>query len=267
MLRSPAAEATAAGAQVQFEEAFKAKILVEREILTGRLRRGFLLSDRTKHLEFEIPAIERFDFIAGQFVSVREPKPDGKEITRAYSIASAPRGDNRFDLCLNRVDAGFMSNYLCDLKDGDEVHLHGPHGHFILREPRRDAIFIATGTGIAPLRGMLHWLMAEPARHEGHEFWLVYGTRYEEDIYYREEFEALAAVHANFHYLPTLSRAPENWTGSRGYVQEHIREIVGDRKDMEAYICGLNTMVSANRDVLKLELGWDRKQIVYERYD
>lgn len=240
---------------------------LEREILTGRIKHSIVLSDKTKHLEFEIPELERFEFAAGQFVSVREPKPDGKEITRAYSIASPPRHNNTFDLCLNRVDEGFMSNYLCDLNVGDEIHLHGPHGHFILREQRKDAVFIATGTGIAPFRGMVHWLFDDPTRREDRQFWLVYGTRHEKDIYYREEFEKLAAEHPNFHYIPTLSRPDESWRGARGYVQEHVREIVGQRKDMEAYICGLNQMVSANREMLKNELGWDRKQIVYERYD
>ncbi len=241
--------------------------MVERGIHTARLKRGIILSDRTKHLEFEICDIERFDFLPGQFLSVREPKPDGKEITRAYSIASPPRGDNTFDLCLNRVDEGFMSNYLCDMNEGDEVHLHGPHGHFVLREPRHDSIFIATGTGIAPFRGMAQWLFADPSRSQGHHFWLVYGTRYPQDIYYREEFERIAAENPRFHYIVTLSRADADWRGARGYVQDHVREIVGERKDMEAYICGLNAMVSANRDLLKTQLGWDRKQIVYERYD
>lgn len=241
--------------------------MVERGTHTARLKRGTILSERTKHLEFEICDLDRFDFVAGQFLSIREPKPDGKEITRAYSIASPPRGDNTFDLCLNRVDEGFMSNYLCDLNEGDEIHLQGPHGHFVLRDQRLDSIFIATGTGIAPFRGMAHWLFSDPARAEGRQFWLVYGTRYAEDIYYREEFERIAAANPNFHYIVTLSRGDADWQGARGYVQDHVRQIVGERKDMEAYICGLNAMVSANRDLLKNQVGWDRKQIVYERYD
>jgi ferredoxin-NADP reductase len=248
-------------------ESGKRNLLLERELLTARIKRSVELSDKTKHIEIEIPGGNRFEFVPGQFVSIREPKPDGKEITRAYSIASPPRHDNTFDLCLNRVDEGFMSNYLCDLGIGDEFHLHGPHGHFILREQRKDSVFVATGTGIAPFRGMLHWLFADDARHAGHDFWLVYGTRYEHDIYYREEFEKLAAEHPNFHYVVTLSRPDENWKGGCGYVQDCIRKIVGQRKDMEAYICGLNAMVSSVREMLKTELGWDRKQIVYERYD
>lgn len=240
---------------------------MERDLLTARLTRSVLLSEKTKHLEFEINDIERFEFVAGQFVSIKEPKSDGKFVTRAYSIASPPRHNGSFDLCLNRVENGFMSNYLCDLEEGAEVHLHGPHGHFVLHPERKDTVFISTGTGVAPFRSMAQWLMDAPENHQGRHFWLVYGTRYPDDIYYREEFEDLAAKHPNFHYVVTLSRAPESWTGLRGYVQEHVREIVAGRTDMEAYICGLNDMVSSVRTLLKEEMGWDRKQIVYERYD
>lgn len=238
-----------------------------RQILTARLNRSVLLSQATKHLEFSVDGVDEFDFLPGQFLSIKQRKADGKEHTRAYSLASPPRGDNTFDLCLNRVDEGFLSNWLCDLEEGATVEFHGPHGMFTLREPRRDAVFVATGTGIAPIRGIVHWLFAQPERHAGHEFWLVYGTRYEENIYYRDEFQSIAQAHPNFHYVPTLSRCGDLWTGCHGYVQDHVRGIVGNRKDMQAYICGLHLMVDANRKLLKEELGWDRKQIVFERYD
>jgi ferredoxin-NADP reductase len=237
---------------------------VERGLLTARLRRAVQLSPSTRHLEFEVLEQPRFDFAAGQFVSLKA-EHNGREITRAYSIASAPR-ENRFDLCLNRVPGGFFSNFLCDLEEGGEVKFHGPHGYFTLRRPVRDSIFIATGTGIAPIRGMLQELFADPKLHEGREFWLVFGVRHEKDLYYHREFLELAAKHANFHYLPTLSRPDESWKGLRGYVQEHVRGIASGRSDMHAYICGLRNMVEANRALLK-ELGWDRKSIVYERFD
>jgi NAD(P)H-flavin reductase len=251
---------------------------VDERIMEARLRRAVLLSDKTKHLEFEVCGKDRFNFVPGQFVSVREPRavnPDGQEgsqperkyVTRAYSLASAPRANNTFDLCLNRVDEGFMSNHMCDLNEGDAAHIHGPYGNFAMRDDRHDSIFVATGTGVAPFRGMVEWLFSAPEHHNGREFWLVYGTRYPEDIYYREEFESIAARFPNFHYVVTLSRAPESWTGHRGYVQDRVREIVGTRKDMNAYICGLNIMVSAVRKLLKEDLNWDRKHIVYERYD
>ncbi len=234
-------------------------------ILTARLSESTSLSDYTKHLAFEVEGMPRFGFVPGQWLSLTHTKPDGEEITRAYSIASPPNG-NRFALCLNRVQDGFMSNYLCDLEPGATISGQGPFGNFILRPPLRDTIFIATGTGIAPYRSMLHWLLSDESRHQGKHFWLLFGSREEKDIYYHHEFIALADAHKNFQYLPTLSRGSPNWRGLRGYVQEHVPSLIGSRLDMHAYICGLDKMVRANRDLLK-GLGWERKSILYEKYD
>jgi ferredoxin-NADP reductase len=245
---------------------------------SARLTRSVPLSDPTRHLEFEVPALPRFGFVAGQWLSLRASKPDGEEITRAYSIASPPKETNRFALCLNRVQDGFMSNYLCDMTEGTEISCQGPFGNFILRPPMRETLFIATGTGIAPIRSMLHWLFdtadgglgqlshTGDSHHQGKQVWLIFGSRTERDIYYHDEFLRLAKLHPNFHYLPTLSRGGPEWRGLRGYVQEHVPRIVDSRTDMLAYICGLKKMITANRELLK-GLGWDRRQIVYEAYD
>ena len=231
-----------------------------------RLARSVSLSPQTKHLEFEVLGKTRFGFVAGQWLSFKANKPDGEEITRAYSIASPPGEDNRLALCLNRVQDGFMSNFLCDMKEDEEISCQGPFGDFILRPPLRDTLFIATGTGIAPFRSMLHWLLADPARHQDKQLWLLFGNRTKEDIYYHQEFLKLATQHSNFHYLPTLSRGATDWQGLRGYVQEHVPEIVQGRTAMHAYICGLDKMIKANRELLKGP-GWDRKSILYEKYD
>lgn len=266
-----------------------------REIYTARLDRKVCISESAQcyHFEFVIDELDSFPFTAGQFVSAVAEDGKGKQQTRAYSIASAERG-NRFDLCVNRVEEGFFSNHLADLPDlpvGSTIQIHGPHGHFILREPMVDSILVATGTGIAPMRGFTQWLFPEdgPDRSEGKQIWLIYGTRHETELYYRDEFEALAARTPNFHYLPTLSRAHEGWTGLRGYVQEHVSRVVERRAlelglklpvdpvdpatpaadlhfDIHAYICGLNDMVSGVRERLN-GFGWHRKQIVFERYD
>ena len=158
-----------------------------------------------------------------------------------------------------------MSNFLCDMKEGDEIACQGPFGDFILRPPMRDTIFIATGTGIAPFRSMLHWLSTDQSRHQGKQLYLIFGNRTERDIYYHDEFLGLAAEHPNFHYLPTLSRG-----GPDGKVSRlRAGTCPGNRPsrtDMHAYICGLDKMVKANRELLK-SLGWDRKSILYEKYD
>jgi ferredoxin-NADP reductase len=240
--------------------------MAEFKTFDARVVRSVPLSEFTKHLELEVDGVTRFGFVPGQWLSVRANTPDGEEITRAYSIASPPSGNGHVGFCLNRVQDGFMSNHLCSLDEGAKITFQGPFGDFILRPPLRDTVFIATGTGIAPFRSMLPWLLAEQHRHQDRQFWLLFGSRREQDIYYRDEFEHLAAGHANFHFLPTLSRADDQWKGLRGYVQEHLAEIIGTRTDMHAYICGLNKMVKTNRELLK-GLGWDRTSIRYEKYD
>jgi ferredoxin-NADP reductase len=270
------------------------------ELFTARLEKKECISESSQcfHLEFVLDDLPSFPFQAGQFISALADDSTGKHQTRAYSIASAAR-ENRFDLCVNRVEGGFFSNHLADLTDmpvGDTIQVHGPHGYFILKEPVTDSILIATGTGVAPMRGFAQWLFppqsgpnAGPDRSNGKEIWLVYGTRHETELYYHEEFEALAARVPNFHYLVTLSRATESWTGLRGYVQEYVAKIVEERAaslgipmpqpppdplipkddlrfDIYAYICGLNNMVAGVRDKLA-GYGWHRKQIVFERYD
>ena len=232
----------------------------------ARLVGSASLSDVTKHLEFELPGEKRFGFVSGQWLSFKQVKHDGEEITRAYSIASPPGENSRFALCLNRVQDGFMSNFLCDMEAGDEIACQGPFGDFILRPPMRDTIFIATGTGVAPFRSMLRWLLADESRHQAKQLWLLFGNRYEKDIYYHEEFLDLASRHSNFHYLPTLSSGGEGWQGLCGYVQEHVPEIAQNISDARAYICGLDKMVKANRELLT-SMGWDRKSIHYEKYD
>jgi len=267
-----------------------------RDLHRARLERKECLSETAQcyHLEFVVEGVESFSFTPGQFISVVAEDPRGKLETRAYSIASAPCA-NQFDLCLNRVEGGYFSNLLPDLAVGATIQIEGPLGFFTLREPVTDSILVATGTGVAPLRGFLQWLFRNDGaesgkdRSGGKDIWLVFGTRNESEIYYREEFEALAARHANFHYLITLSRAPESWPGLRGYVQDYVAKIVEERAarfgqplpvpkpdpsipaaqlrfDVYAYICGLNEMVAAVRGRLA-GYGWHRKQIVTERYD
>ncbi len=205
---------------------------MERPLYTARLVRKNCLSESAQcfHLEFVVEELSSFDFIAGQFVSLVAGDPSGESQTRAYSMASAPRG-NEFDLCVDRVEGGFFSNLLCDLKEGQTVKVHGPYGFFLLRQPLTDSILIATGTGVAPIRSFAQALFPENGPNAGEdlsggrEIWLVYGTRYATEVYYREYFEKLAAEHPNFHYIATLSRADEDWQGSRGYVQEYVEKI------------------------------------------
>lgn len=233
----------------------EAKLIDSREIAPG-----------VRHFGFEALGVERLEFVPGQFTSFTDVV-EGKEITRAYSLASAPSGTNRFELCLNRVEPGHLSPRLFAMKPGDCIEMRQPLGMFVLRQPPRNSIFIATGTGIAPFRSMLqtHLNDASPA------FTLLFGVRYESHLLYRAEFEELALRYPHFRFWPTLSRPDAGWKGRQGRVQAHLAEAIetirekGDR-NLDFYLCGLKEMVDDVRSVLKGQ-GFDRKQMFYEKYD
>jgi ferredoxin-NADP reductase len=219
------------------------------------------LAPEVRHFVFGVPDVERLHFKAGQFVSFTETLA-GKKITRPYSIASLPDG-NRFELCLNLVQEGVFSPFLFNMRPGDAVEMSAPLGFFVVRNPTREAVFIATGTGIAPFRAMAPDYLSHP---QANRLTLIFGVRYENSLYYREEFEELARKYPNFHFWPTLSRPEPAWSGRSGHVQIHLMEAIGDRRDVDVYICGLKAMVDDVRAILKA-LGFDRKQIIFEKYD
>lgn len=219
------------------------------------------IGDDVRHFVFEAPEKEVLDFIPGQFMSL-STVVDEKRITRAYSIASPPQG-NLFEICLNRVEDGKLSPRLFDMQVGDQIDFQGPLGYFVLRHPANDSIFVATGTGITPFRSILK---AHLPAHPRHQFTLVFGVRYERNIMYRDEFEKMTATHPSFRFWPTLSRPSPEWEGRTGHVQAHVLEAIGERRDVDVYICGLKLMVDDVRAKLK-ELGFDRKRIIFEKYD
>jgi ferredoxin-NADP reductase len=219
------------------------------------------IAPEVRHFVFETDGTEALTFTAGQFVSFHDDV-EGKEITRAYSIASAPSESNRFELCLNLVHDGHLSPKLFSMHPGDAIAMQPPLGMFTLRHPDRDALFIATGTGIAPYRSMLHANLREGSR----AFTLIFGVRHEASLMYRTEFEELARRFPHFNFWPTLTRPTPDWSGRAGRVQEHLIEAIGDRRDIDVYLCGLKAMVDETRAILK-SMGFDRKQIMYEKYD
>jgi NAD(P)H-flavin reductase len=219
------------------------------------------IAPEVRHFVFDVPEVEQLLFKPGQFVSFKETIGE-KKITRPYSIASLPDG-NRFELCLNLVHQGIFTPYLFTLKPGDSLEMSAPLGFFTVRDPAKEAVFIATGTGIAPFRSMAPGYLSHP---QAQQLTLLFGIRHESTIYYREDFETLADKYSSFRFWPTLSRAGASWSGRTGHVQAHLLEAIGDRRDLDVFICGLKAMVDDVRAILK-ELGFDRKQIVFEKYD
>lgn len=229
--------------------------------MQAKLIESFEIAPEVRHFIFEVPEVEKLNFTPGQFVSLNQIVNE-KKITRAYSIASAPSNTNRFELCLNLVHEGILSPRLFEMKSGDTIEMRPPLGMFVLRNPPRDTVLIATGTGIAPFRSILQAQLNESSQ----AFTLLFGVRYESHLMYRAEFEEMARKYPHFRFLPTLSRPDESWSGRSGHVQKHLQEAIGDRRDIDVFLCGLKLMVDDVRNILK-DMGFDRKQILFEKYD
>jgi ferredoxin-NADP reductase len=229
--------------------------------MRARLIQSVEIAPDVRHFLFDAPEVEKLSFMPGQFVSFTDTV-GGKKITRAYSIASAPDETNRFELCLNLVTDGHLSPRLFSMQPGESVEMLPPLGQFVIRHPDRDAVLIATGTGIAPFRSILRGHLNDASR----AFTLLFGVRHEHSLMYRAEFEEMARRYSHFRFMPTLTRPGSNWTGLTGRVQQHLVESVGERRDIDVFLCGLKAMVDNVRNILKA-MGFDRKQILYEKYD
>jgi CDP-4-dehydro-6-deoxyglucose reductase, E3 len=224
------------------------------------------LSPSVREIRFARADGAAFEFAPGQWVSLILQGPDG-ELRRAYSIASPPRGDSSFEVAVTRVESGTGSKLLHALSVGDVVRVIGPQGFFT--RPKVDAppaLLIGTGTGLAPLRSMIH------ADAASGPLWLLFGARTEAELLYRDDLGGVAAAHSNVHVYETLSRGSEEWTGRRGYVQAHARELYEALARVSAspphvYVCGLERMVGAVRALFRTEMGLPRQLVHSERYD
>lgn len=227
-----------------------------------------------------------FRFKPGQFVQVYVPKGDGM-VEKPYSIASPPQMQTAIELCIKRVEGGYVSNYFDRLQGGESFEVRGPIGKFHLREPvDSDLVFLATGTGITPFRSMLRGLFplasGQPTwapyqfatSRPPYNVWLFFGVRYEDEILYEAEFRQMASRYPNFHFIPTISRPRQwftartvhhEWQGATGYVQDHVPKHISDPTGKHAYVCGLLPMIEAARTALK-GMGFPREQIHYEIY-
>ncbi len=202
-----------------------------------------------------------FTFTAGQYVMVDVPK--GETVVRkAYSIVSPPSHAGSIDFCIKHVEGGYVSTYFHEqLRVGDGVTVSEARGNFVDRGGDHERVYVAAGTGVAPIRSMILGLY-------DHGFdgpiSLYFGVRHEDEILYESDWRRLESAHARFRFYPTVSR-PRAWTGRVGWVQDALRETLTAPTTKIAYVCGLVPMVKEVKALL-IELGVPREQIHTEKY-
>jgi NAD(P)H-flavin reductase len=231
------------------------RVLKTREVLRA--------TPRTRIIRFDLGS-EPFPFRAGQAVIVAL---HDQSRHKPYSIATSPRQaarDQQLELLVQLDDMDVDNPHLERLTPGALVDVEGPLGSFAVPEDDTDSdvLFVAGGTGIAPLRSML-WDMIEthPATHLA----LVYSARSVDEIAYLDEFRQLAEQGRVDVRLTITREGPESWLGPRGRIDAPLVRSVVRTPDTRCILCGPPTMVSSVSDLLR-GAGVDDDRILTETF-
>jgi len=220
-----------------------------------------------KELTLKLLEPESITFKAGQYVQLVAP-PYAKirqSVSRAYSISSNPDHNDYIQLIIRKVPEGICTTWVHEfLKVDDEVNFTGPFGEFYIRDTDADMIFVAGGSGKAPIKSMLEWLAK---RQNPRRMGYFFGARQRQELYYTELFDELEKELPNFKYYPVLSQPTEtcDWEGRCGYVMPFFSEFIKDPAHTEAYLCGSPGMIaSVVKDLEKRGIPLDK--IYYDSF-
>ena len=207
-------------------------------------------SDDVAILQLQLPASERFQFLAGQYLEFL--LKDNKR--RAYSIASAPHEEGPLELHIRHLPGGLFTDPLFgqtadgkQIKEKDILRFEGPLGSFFLRkDSKKPIIFLASGTGFAPIKAMLTSIQNKKIDREIHFYW---GGRRPKDLYMDSLCQEFTHTIPGFHYIPVISEAlPEDgWQGRTGFVHRAVMHDFSDLSSYQVYACGAPIVIAAAR--------------------
>jgi CDP-4-dehydro-6-deoxyglucose reductase len=204
------------------------------------------VADDVTILSLQLPANERLQYLAGQYVEFL--LKDNKR--RSYSMANAPHKDELISLHIRHMPGGLFTDHVFGaMKERDILRFEGPLGTFFLREDSdKPMVLLASGTGFAPIKAII-----EQAAHgnSGRAMVLYWGGRRPQDLYMNELCEEWARTLPNFRYVPVISDATpaDQWSGRTGFVHHAVIDDLPDLSGYQVYACGAPIMVdSAKRD-------------------
>jgi NAD(P)H-flavin reductase/ferredoxin len=223
-----------------------------RKLVTAKVYRVERPADDVAVLQLRFPAGTRVKFRAGQYLQV--VLDDGER--RSFSMANPPQQSDGVHLHIRVVPGGrFSEQVLPELASGKTLRVELPHGDFFLREESsRPAVFVASGTGFAPIKSIL-----EDAFRRGveREMVLYWGARKERDLYLAALPTKWAAERRGFRFVPVLSEPgpADAWTGRTGFVHQAVMEDFPTLAGREVYACGVPAMINAARRDFETERG------------
>jgi len=220
-----------------------------------------------KQFRFELKEPSRMNFVPGHYIQFFTPVYEGseEEVYRAYSISSDPAEEGFIELVVRLVPNGICTTYMFDyLKVGDPVRINGPYGDFRLSDTNAPIVFVAGGSGMAPIKSMLHQMVNTDSERSATYF---FGANTPGDLFFVEEMKALEGKLPNFRFVPVLAmpEAGNGWKGETGLVTEALDRSLNTAGSYEAYLCGSPGMIDATVEVLKGH-GMPLEHIFYDKF-
>ncbi len=233
---------------------------------TGVLEHKRPLTHDIVELRIRLTSPERIEFTAGQYVQLESQAYRGRDaVMRAYSISSMPSDAGYVELIVRLVPNGICTTWVFEhLHEGQTVALSGPYGEFKLSGTQAPVIFIAGGSGMAPIWSMLrHMKEAGNTRHATYFF----GALTQTDLFFVDELRALQRDAPWFEFVPALSKEPQDsgWDGDRGLITDVVARHFPDTSAHEAYLCGSPGMIDACLQVLSAG-GMPVEHIFYDKF-
>lgn len=221
----------------------------KRVIHTAVVTRIKTHTDHIREFSFEMTPESEFQFRAGQFLMTHLPAPSGgKDILRAYSIASGEQFKTQFRLIVKYIPSGVASEFFWSLNLGDPMRFTGPFGKLFFPEPPAPHLFfLSTGSGLAP---HLSYLESFIEKYPQNQFEFLVGVRTQNDFFFESYFKDCSNRYKNFSYQFVLSRPDEMWDGRCGYLQHQIESLIAPSSQAHFFICGNEEMAKATKQCL-----------------
>tara|TARA_R110001606_G_scaffold178752_1_gene325423 strand:+ start:6369 stop:7346 length:978 start_codon:yes stop_codon:yes gene_type:complete len=208
---------------------------IEIKTLPARVSQITYLSENIVKVTLRLPPTAYFQFIEGQYLDVI-----WNAIRRSYSIASIS-SEKEITLLIKRFENGQMSDYWFNkIQANDLLRIEGPKGTFFLRDAEIPLIFLATGTGIAPIKSILYRLEHDPDYQQKHPIAVYWGNRYPAEFVWQADFHKLKV---DFYHV--LSKPETDWAGETGYVQDIALSKHSNLSEYAVYACGSNAMIQS----------------------
>ena len=214
--------------------------------LPTRVARLDKVSDDVMVVTLQLPATEKFQYRAGQYIEFL--LKDGKR--RSYSMANAPHAAEQISLHIRHMPGGVFTDHVFGtMKERDILRFEGPLGTFFLREDSdKPIVLLASGTGFAPIKAIVEHAVHENIKRPMMLYW---GGRRPKDLYMHALCEEWARTLPGFKYVPVVSEAQseDDWSGRTGFVHRAVIEDLPDLSGHQVYACGTPIMVeSAKKD-------------------